>query len=53
MCDKHVALVKAVHDGLIKESEIDTSLKRLFTARVRMGMPKPWRALAIPVDVCQ
>ena len=39
--DEYVALVKAVHDGLIKESEIDTSLKRLFTARFRMGMFDP------------
>jgi beta-glucosidase len=39
--DEYVALVKAVQDGLIKESEIDTSLKRLFTARIRMGMFDP------------
>jgi beta-glucosidase len=39
--DEYVALVKAVQDGLIKESEIDTSLKRLFTARFRMGMFDP------------
>jgi beta-glucosidase len=36
--DEYVTLVKAVRDGLIKESEIDTSLRRLFTARFRMGM---------------
>jgi len=35
------ALVKAVHDGLIKESEIDTAVKRLFTARLRLGMFDP------------
>jgi beta-glucosidase len=39
--DEYVALVKAVQDGLIKEREIDTSLKRLFTARFRMGMFDP------------
>ncbi len=39
--NEYVALVKAVQDGLIKESEIDTSLKRLFTARFRMGMFDP------------
>jgi beta-glucosidase len=44
--NEYVALVKAVHDGLIKESEIDTSLKRLFTARFRMGMFDPPNAVA-------
>jgi beta-glucosidase len=39
--NEYVALVKAVQDGLIKESEIDTSLKRLFIARFRMGMFDP------------
>ena len=39
--DEYVTLVKAVHDGLIKESEIDTRLKRLFTARFRLGMFDP------------
>jgi beta-glucosidase len=39
--DEYVSLVKAVKDGLIKESEIDTSLKRLFMARFRMGMFDP------------
>jgi len=38
---EYVALVKAVHDGLIKESEIDTDLKRLFIARFRLGMFDP------------
>jgi beta-glucosidase len=44
--DEYVALVKAVRDGVIKESEIDTSLKRLFTARIRMGMFDPPDAVA-------
>ena len=37
---------KAVQDGLIKESEIDTALKRLFTARFRLGMFDPPSAVA-------
>ena len=44
--DEYVALVQAVKDGLIKESEIDTSLKRLFIARFRMGMFDPPNAVA-------
>jgi beta-glucosidase len=44
--DEYVALVQAVKDGLIKESEIDTSMKRLFTARFRMGMFDPPGAVA-------
>ena len=41
-CGKEYAtLAKAVQDGLIKESEIDRSLKRLFTARFKMGMFDP------------
>jgi beta-glucosidase len=39
--DEYVTLVQAVHDGLIKEQEIDTALKRLFTARMRLGMFDP------------
>jgi beta-glucosidase len=39
--NEYVALVNAVHDGLIKESEIDTAVKRLFTARMRLGMFDP------------
>ena len=42
---EYVTLVKAVHDGLIKESIIDTAVKRLFTARMRLGMFDP------PADV--
>jgi beta-glucosidase len=44
--EEYVTLVKAVQDGLIKESEIDTSLKRLFTARFRLGMFDPPNAVA-------
>jgi beta-glucosidase len=39
--DEYVALVKAVRDGLIKESEIDTAVKHLFTSRMRLGMFDP------------
>ena len=39
--DEYATLVKAVHDGLIKESEIDTAVKRLMTARIRMGILAP------------
>ena len=34
-------LVQAVHEGLISESEVDTSLRRLFIARFRLGMFDP------------
>ena len=39
--NEYVALVQAVRDGLIKESEIDTAVTRLFTARMRLGMFDP------------
>jgi beta-glucosidase len=35
------AVTEAVHQGLISESAIDESLKRLFIARVRLGMFDP------------
>jgi beta-glucosidase len=35
------ALEKAVRDGLLKESVIDEALRRLFTARFRLGMFDP------------
>ncbi len=37
----YVALGEAVKRGLVTESEIDTSLKRLFTARFRLGLFDP------------
>ncbi len=37
----YLALTDAVHQGLIQESEIDVSLKRLFTARYRLGLFDP------------
>jgi beta-glucosidase len=38
---EYKSLVKAVKDGLISESEIDTAVKRLMTARFRLGMFDP------------
>jgi beta-glucosidase len=35
------ALVDAVHQGLITEAELDTSLRRLFRARMKLGMFDP------------
>ncbi len=35
------ALVDAVHQGLIQESELDTALRRLFRARFELGMFDP------------
>ena len=35
------ALVDAVHQNLITEAELDTSLRRLFSARFRLGMFDP------------
>jgi len=37
----YLSLVKAVKKGLITEEEIDVSLKRLFTARFKLGMFDP------------
>jgi beta-glucosidase len=36
--DEYGSLVKAVHDGLISEKELDRSLERLFTARFELGL---------------
>ncbi|MBN2001269.1 glycoside hydrolase family 3 C-terminal domain-containing protein [candidate division KSB1 bacterium] len=35
------ALLKAVEEGLISEEEIDVPVKRLFTARIKLGMFDP------------
>ncbi len=35
------SLTDAVHQGLIKESELDTALRRLFRARFKLGMFDP------------
>src|SRR6185436_15397556 len=39
--DAYRALTKAVKQGLISEAEIDRAVKRLFTARFRLGMFDP------------
>ncbi len=39
--NEYVTLLDAVKKGLITEAEIDTSLKRLMTARFRLGMFDP------------
>ncbi len=55
-CGKtYAALTGAVQQGLVKESEIDTALKRLMTARMRLGMfdpPElvPWSKLPYSVN---
>jgi len=48
------SLVEAVEKGLITEEEIDVSVKRLFTARFKLGMfdpPEMVKYTAIPYDV--
>lgn len=47
------SLVDAVHQGLIKESELDTALRRLFRARFELGMFDPPSSFAygqIPIS---
>jgi beta-glucosidase len=39
--NEYAALIDAVHQGLISEAEIDAAVKRLFTARFRLGMFDP------------
>jgi beta-glucosidase len=39
--DEYSTLAKAVRDGLIQESEIDAAVKRLMTARIRLGILAP------------
>lgn len=51
---QYPSLVKAVEQGLIQESEVDVSLKRLMLARMKLGMfdpdeMVPWSE--IPLDV--
>ena len=38
---EYATLPKAVRDGLVKESEVDTALTRLFVARFQLGMFDP------------
>ncbi|MCX7983473.1 MAG: glycoside hydrolase family 3 C-terminal domain-containing protein [Bacteroidetes bacterium] len=39
--DVYYSLLNAVQQGLISEKDIDTALKRLFTARMKLGMFDP------------
>ncbi|HEY4099301.1 MAG TPA: glycoside hydrolase family 3 C-terminal domain-containing protein [Gemmatimonadales bacterium] len=39
--DSYNSLVNAVHSGLLTESTIDSSVTRLFTARMKLGMFDP------------
>src|SRR5262249_15663010 len=39
--NEYLSLVQAVKDGLITEAEIDVAVKRLMTARFRLGMLDP------------
>jgi beta-glucosidase len=50
---EYKSLVKAVKDGLIREAEIDIALKRLMTARFKLGMFDPAEIVAyarIPIS---
>jgi len=50
----YLALTDSVHHHLITEAQIDVSLKRLFTARMRLGMFDPAASVpyaAIPFSV--
>jgi beta-glucosidase len=43
--NEYVELVESVRAGLISEPEIDVSVKRLFTARMRLGMFDPMESV--------
>ena len=48
------SLIEAVKQGLVKEQEIDVSVKRLFTARFRLGMFDPPEMVPyarVPIEV--
>lgn len=52
--DTYNALAEAVHRNLIPEAELDRSLRRLFTARMELGMFDPPAQVpysAIPISV--
>jgi beta-glucosidase len=52
--DVYQSLIEAVKKGLITEQEIDVAVKRLFTARFRLGMfdpPEMVKYTTIPYDV--
>jgi beta-glucosidase len=39
--DEYLSIPQAVRDGLLSESDIDTAMKRLMTARIKLGMLDP------------
>ena len=41
MSTEHAAILGAVHQGLLSEADIDRALRRLFTARFRLGLFDP------------
>ena len=41
MSTEHAAILNAVHQGLLAAADLDRSLRRLFTARFRLGMFDP------------
>ncbi len=41
MSTEHMAILNAVHQGLLSEADLDRSLRRLFIARFRLGMFDP------------
>lgn len=56
--DRYRTLVSAVEKGLIGEPEIDVAVKRLMTARMRLGMfdpPElvPWNDISIDTVACE
>ena len=38
---ENTAILKAVHDGLLTTEDVDAAVRRLFTARMRLGMFDP------------
>ena len=51
--DTYAALPAAVHQGLLKESDLDRTLARLFAARIRLGLFDPPSAVkynSIPIS---
>jgi beta-glucosidase len=41
MSTEHAAILGAVHQGLLSEADIDRALRRLFTARFKLGLFDP------------
>lgn len=56
--DQYQALVRAVQEGMISEPEIDVAVKRLMTARMKLGMfdpsdQVPWTEYPIDTVACE